>query len=88
MRMDPGPVEGEGPLFSGKDHLIFDETIIGPGLRRGARRGASPPELGGSARRVVGWRAGETFVSKKKHHIAAYETNIRPLSPPRRRPLS
>jgi hypothetical protein len=86
LEPDPGPVEGEGPLFSGKDHLIFDETNIGPGPGRGARRGPSPPEFDRSARRAPARRAGRTFVSKKKHHIAAFETNIPPSS--RARPLT
>jgi hypothetical protein len=81
---DLGLVEGKGPLFPGKkDHLIFDETNIGPGPGRSARRGASPPRLDRSARRAPPRRAGPTFVSKKRHHIAAFEPNIRPLSPPR-----
>jgi hypothetical protein len=89
MRFEPdlGPVEGEGPLFSGKDHLIFDETNIRPGPGRGARRGTSPPGLGRSARRAPTRRARPTFVSQKNHYIAAFETNIRPLSPPRPLPL-
>jgi hypothetical protein len=80
---DPGPVEGEGPLFTGKDHLIFAETNIRPGPGRGARRGTSPPEFDRSARRAPARRAGPTFVSQKNQDIAAFETNIRPSSPPR-----
>jgi hypothetical protein len=63
------------------------EQTSAPGLG-GARGWApAPPGLDSSARRAPTRRAGPTFVSQKNQDIAAFETNIRPLSPPRPRPL-
>jgi hypothetical protein len=81
----PGPQEGMTFVSNKKHHIAAYETNI---PRATLPAPSSPPvstgfsfqpcvsTRGGHAD-ALGPQEGMTFVSKKKHHIAAYETNIR-----------